>query len=220
MNKFDKARHAMVEKQLKRRGITNVNILEAMASVPRHSFVSSEYQNLAYKDTPLPIGHQQTISQPFIVACMVQALNLKNPGEATVLEIGTGLGYQAAILSRYVKQVYSVERVPALMIQAKQNLQALNYTNIRIAQGDGGYGWPKYAPYDGIIVSAAAPEVPQPLLAQLKPGASLVIPIGETNKQTLIRVTHNSNSFYEETLMPVAFVPLVGEHGWAEKETL
>ena len=209
----------MVENQLKGRGITNDHVLEAMSTVPRHSFVSAEYQNLAYKDTPLPIGHKQTISQPFIVACMAQALNLKNPGQAKVLEIGTGLGYQAAILSRFVKQVYSVERVLALMTQAKQNLQALNYTNIRIAQGDGGYGWPKFAPYDGIIVSAAAPEVPRPLLAQLKPGASLIIPIGETNKQTLTRVINNGSSFPEEVLMPVAFVPLLGEHGWAEKET-
>lgn len=218
MNKFEKARRAMVEKQLKRRGITNPLVLEAMASVPRHSFVSAEYQNLAYKDTPLPIGFNQTISQPYIVACTLQALALPNPHQARVLEVGTGLGYQAAVLSRFVKEVYSVERILPLMMQAKQNLLALNYANIRISQGDGGYGWPKYAPYDGIIVSAAAPEVPAPLLVQLKEGASLIIPIGSANEQRLLRVIYDGEAYHEETLIPVAFVPLVGEHGWSERD--
>jgi protein-L-isoaspartate(D-aspartate) O-methyltransferase len=216
---FDKVRQNMVEKQLKRRGITDSAVLEAMASVPRHSFVSIEYQNLAYKDTPLPIGYGQTISQPYIVAFTLQSLNLKEPKVATILEVGTGLGYQAAVLSRFVKQVYSVERIPELAAQAQQNLVALNYGNIRVSRGDGGYGWPKFGPFDGIIVSAAAPDVPAPLLAQLKPGGALVVPVGSVGKQRLLRITFTGEAFVEEILMPVAFVPLVGEHGWSETDS-
>ena len=147
---------------------------------------------------------------------MLQALNLQNPYEAVVLEIGTGLGYQAAVLSQFVKQVYSVERVPELVAQAKQNLLVLNYGNVKISQGDGGYGWPKYAPFDGIIVSAAAPDVPAPLLTQLKPGASLVTPVGAVSRQRLLRLVYDGHTYSEEVLMPVAFVPLLGEHGWSE----
>jgi protein-L-isoaspartate(D-aspartate) O-methyltransferase len=220
VKKFEKARQNMVEKQLKRRGITDPLLLGAMVSVPRHSFVSAEYQDLAYKDTPLPIGYSQTISQPYIVAFTLQALNLPNPQEACVLEVGTGLGYQAAVLSRFVKQVYSVERIPELAAQAKQNLLALNYTNVRISQGDGGYGWPKYAPYDGIVVAAAAPEVPAPLLTQLKPGAALIIPVGIADKQRLLRIIYDGIDYHQEILMPVAFVPMIGEHGWSEKGSL
>lgn len=220
MDKFEKARQNMVEKQLKRRGITSPLILEAMASVPRHSFISVEYQDLAYKDTPLPIGYSQTISQPYIVAFSLQSLELQNPHEATVLEIGTGLGYQAAILSRFVRQVYSVERIPELVAQAKQNLLALNYTNVRVSQGDGGYGWPRYSPFDGIVVAAAAPEVPAPLLTQLKPGAALIIPIGVADKQRLLRIVYDGASYNQEILLPVAFVPMIGEHGWSEKDSL
>ena len=216
MNQLEKARQAMVERQLKRRGIVNQQILQAMGQVPRHSFVSAEYQCLAYKDTALPIGHGQTISQPYIVARSIEALNLQSPSTAHVLEIGTGLGYQAAVLSRLVAQVYTVEHVEALMIQAKQNLAALNYQNVRVSHGDGGYGWPKYAPYDGIIVSAAAPEVPPPLLAQLKPSASLIIPVGTKNDQKLICVTNLGSEFKQEVILPVAFVPLIGEHGWSK----
>lgn len=214
MTKFEKARRNMIEKQLKRRGITDSLVLDAMGSVPRHSFVSSEYESLAYKDTPLPIGHCQTISQPYIVAFFLQSLQLKSPQSARILEIGTGLGYQAAVLSQFVREVYSVECVPELMAQAKQNLAALNYQNVRISRGDGGYGWPKFAPYDGIVVSAAAPDIPAPLIAQLQPGASLIVPVGTDKKQRLLSITYDGNSYIEKTLIPVAFVPLVGEHGW------
>jgi len=212
---FEKARLEMVTRQLKQRHITSEPVLQAMAEVPRHSFVSVEYQNLAYKDSPLPIGHGQTISQPYIVAFMLQALALTDPAEATVLEIGTGLGYQAAVLAQFVQYVYTVERVSSLAAQAKQNFLALNYTNISISHGDGGCGWPKHAPYDGIVVSAAAPDVPAPLLTQLKPGASLVIPVGSRSEQRLIRITAQADGFVEQGLVPVAFVPLLGEHGWA-----
>ena len=207
----------MIQQQLQRRGITDARILAAMNSVPRHSFVSMEYEDLAYKDTPLPIGCRQTISQPYVVAFMLQSLNLRNPEQAIVLDIGTGLGYQAAVLSRIVKHVYSVECILELVIQAKQNLKILNYNNILISHGDGGYGWPKFAPYDGIVVSAAAPEVPAPLLAQLKPGASLIVPVGTPSKQALKRITFDGRSYQEEVLIPVAFVPFLGEHGWSEE---
>lgn len=215
---FEKARREMVAKQLSQRGISNPDVLAAMSEVPRQSFVSVDYQRLAYKDSPLPIGYGQTISQPYIVAFMLVALNLVNPKNAIVLEVGTGLGYQAAVLSRFVKCVYTVERIDALATQAKQNLLALDYTNISISKGDGGYGWRKYAPFDGIVVAAAAPEVPRPLLDQLKLGASLIIPIGEASNQKLYRFTARENSYSEEILVPVAFVPLLGEHGWAAKE--
>ncbi len=212
---FEKARQEMVGKQLKRRGITDPHVLAAMTEVPRESFVSVDYERQAYKDCPLPIGYGQTISQPYIVAFMLQALALTNPAETIVLEIGTGLGYQAAVLSRFVKHVYTVERIPELAVQAKQSLLALNYTNISISQGDGGYGWPKYAPFDGIVVAAAAPDIPPPLPVQLKPGAALVIPIGAAHEQNLVNITaHENGAFAKEFLAPVAFVPLLGEHGW------
>jgi len=214
---FTVLRQKMVANQLKKRGIKNANILSAMTSVPRHSFISAEYQHLAYKDSPLPIGYRQTISQPFIVAYMLEALNLENPSTAKVLEIGTGLGYQAAVLSRFVAKVYSVERISALALQAQQSLTILDYTNVIISKGDGGYGWKKYAPYDGIIVAAAAPKIPAPLLEQLKIGAALVIPVGKTGKQMLKRITRISDKqFNFEDLVPVAFVPLIGEHGFGE----
>ncbi len=218
MSNFKKARQSMVEKQLKQRGITDPLVLQAMGSVPRHSFVSMEYQKLAYKDSPLPIGYGQTISQPYIVAFMLQELRLKTPHEAIVLEIGTGLGYQAAVLSQFVKHVYTVERIPELAAQAEQNLLALNYSNITVCRGDGGYGWPKYAPYNAIIVAAAAPEIPPPLLSQLKEDAALVIPVGKAGNQQLMRVAAKNGKFRTEVLAPVAFVPLIGEHGWPEKQ--
>ena len=208
----------MVQTQLKQRRITDPPVLKAMGSVPRHSFVSMEYQTLAYKDSPLPIGYGQTISQPYIVAFMLQELRLKDPQNAIVLEIGTGLGYQAAVLSRFVKHVYTVERIPELAAQAEQNLLALNYTNITVCRGDGGYGWPKYAPYDGIVVAAAAPEIPPPLPRQLKEDAALVIPVGEAGNQQLLRAIAKGGKFHTEVLAPVAFVPLIGEHGWPENK--
>jgi len=213
---FQRNRREMVKNQLARRGITDPPVLAAMDDVPRESFVSTEYRHLAYKDSPLPIGYGQTISQPFIVAYMLQALRLKNPAAASVLEIGTGLGYQAAVLSRFTRHVYSVERVPELAMQAEQNLLALNYTNITVSHGDGGYGWQKHAPFDGIVVAAAAPKIPPPLVAQLKPGAALVIPVGNPGNQKLWRVvrTHDER-IVKEMLVPVAFVPLLGEHGYA-----
>ena len=213
---FLEARKNMVQKQLVQRGIKARHVLQAMLKVPRHSFVSQAYQKLAYRDMPLPIGYNQTISQPYIVAFMIEALGLKAPYEAKILEIGTGLGYQAAVLSQFAQNVYTVERIPALAVQAKQTFVALDYQNIHTSQGDGGFGWQAHAPYDGILVAAAAPKIPQELLQQLKPGAALIIPVGKIGAQKLLRIQQVGRRYRKEALVPVAFVPLLGARGWAE----
>ncbi len=210
------AQAQMVKKQLMDRDITDTRILKAMAEIPRHYFVEEDLWDQAYRDGPLPIGLGQTISQPYIVAYMTQALQLPSEGEIVVLEIGTGSGYQAAVLSRLVSQVYSIERIEFLAAEAQQHLLALNIHNVEIKVDDGGYGWPDHAPYDGIIVTAAAPEIPAPLLSQLKEGAALVLPVGPRHQQDLYRLRCHGNKVIKERLAPVAFVPLLGEHGWGE----
>jgi protein-L-isoaspartate(D-aspartate) O-methyltransferase len=214
---FEEARHQMVERQLAGRGITDERVLEAMREVPRHRFVPDDMWDMAYRDTPLPIGHGQTISQPYIVAYMTQTLHL-TPDDR-VLEVGTGSGYQVAILSRLAKRVYTVERVSELSKCAEQIMQELGYDNIEFRVGDGGYGWPEEASFDAIVVTAAAPEVPQPLVAQLADGASLVAPIGPAGYQELVRLTKQGEATKVDHLVPVAFVPLVGEHGWRERDS-
>ena len=214
---FEEARQRMVERQLAARGITDERVLQAMREVPRHRFVPEDMWDMAYRDTPLPIGYGQTISQPYIVAYMTQMLHLTP--EDRVLEVGTGSGYQVAILSRLAKEVYTIERVEELARHAKQVVQELGYDNIMFRVGDGGYGWPEAAPFDAIIVTAAAPEVPQPLIAQLAEGAPLVAPIGPTGYQELVRLTRRGGRTQIEHLVPVAFVPLVGEHGWREQDS-
>jgi protein-L-isoaspartate(D-aspartate) O-methyltransferase len=213
---FEEARYRMVERQLAQRGITDERVLQVMREVPRHRFVPEDLWDVAYRDTPLPIGHSQTISQPYIVAYMTQMLHLTP--DYRVLEVGTGSGYQAAILSRLAKQVYTIERVGELARRAERILQELGYDNVMIRVGDGGYGWPEAAPFDVIIVTAAAPEVPPPLIAQLAEGGPLVAPIGPTGYQDLVRLTKKSGQTSTEYLTPVAFVPLIGEHGWQERE--
>ncbi|OQY47014.1 MAG: protein-L-isoaspartate O-methyltransferase [Anaerolineaceae bacterium 4572_78] len=215
-NRFTQARLDMVTNQLEPRGINDPYVLQAMRDVPRHHFMPERYHRFSYHDRPLPIGHNQTISQPYIVAFMIQSLELQEPKNAIILEIGTGFGYQAAILSRVVKHVYTVERIEILAENAKENLHQLNYLNVSIKMGDGSYGWYEHAPFDGIVVAAAAPEVPNPLLAQLKPNASLIVPIGEHGRQYLLKYTAVEDDFHQETLSHVAFVPLIGEYGWAE----
>ncbi|MBI1878793.1 MAG: protein-L-isoaspartate(D-aspartate) O-methyltransferase [Chloroflexi bacterium] len=211
------AQALMVKKQLAARAISDPRILQAMGEIPRHVFVAEELWGQAYKDSPLPIGYDQTISQPYMVAFMTQALQLSADGQAVVLEIGTGSGYQAAILSRLAAWVYSIERIEPLAEQARRCLQELEINNVEIKVGDGGYGWPERAPYDGIIVTAAAPEVPAPLLTQLKEGAVLVVPTGpRRQQQELLRLHWRNDRIVEEKLAPVAFVPLIGEHGWEE----
>lgn len=192
---------------LKEQGITDPRVLQAMAAVPRHLFVPDGYVEVAYGDFALPIGHQQTISQPYIVALMTEALEI-SPGDR-VLEIGTGSGYQAAVLAELGADVYTIERIPALYEEAKIRLQALGY-QVHCKQGDGYEGWPEFAPYDGIIVTAAAPEIPSPLLEQLADGGRLVIPLGAGyGYQNLWKIVKEGETLHKMNLGSVAFVPFV-----------
>lgn len=209
---FDRARQEMVARQLRSRNIRSEPVLEAMASVPRHLFVPCEQRSEAYRDTPLPIGEGQTISQPFMVAAMAQALRLEGPER--VLEIGAGSGYQAAILSRLARIIIAVEAQQVLAVAARERLAGLGYANIRIEEGDGSLGWPPDAPYDAILVTAAAPEIPRPLLDQLTEGARLVIPVGPSDQQELLRITRRQGQTIQESLYACRFVPLIGQHGW------
>ncbi|MCD6363066.1 MAG: protein-L-isoaspartate(D-aspartate) O-methyltransferase [Synergistetes bacterium] len=203
----------MVESQIEIRGIKDERVLRAMMRVPRHLFVPEEYRERAYDDHPLPIGEGQTISQPYIVALMTSLLDLK--GNEKVLEIGTGSGYQAAILAELAKEVYSVERIPALAVKAAETLEKLGYKNVRVKVGDGTLGWEENAPYDAIIVTAAAPKVPTPLIKQLKIGGRLVIPIGERFIQSLYKyVKREDGSLDGEDFGGCVFVPLKGKEGW------
>jgi protein-L-isoaspartate(D-aspartate) O-methyltransferase len=207
---FTASRKEMVDTQIVLRGIDDVRVVAAMSIVPRHRFVPDEYLSQAYEDHPLPIGHGQTISQPYIVALMTQHLALQ-PGEK-VLEIGTGSGYQAAILAELTDQVYTVEIIEPLGQQAASTLEELGY-NVRCKIDDGYYGWPGYAPFDAIIVTCAPDHVPQPLLSQLKDGGRMVIPIGPPGfVQTLWLFEKAGDKLYSTNLGGVAFVPLLGEH--------
>ncbi|MDX1518083.1 MAG: protein-L-isoaspartate(D-aspartate) O-methyltransferase [Woeseiaceae bacterium] len=194
--------------RLKQQGIRSRAVLDQIRNVPRHLFVDEALASRAYEDTALPIGHGQTISQPFIVARMTEALLDGFAGER-VLEIGTGCGYQTAVLAPLVKKIYSVERIPELLRKTRQRLRDLDIYNVQFRPGDGWQGWPKYAPYDGIIVAAAAPELPKKLLEQLAPGGRLVIPIGAPGRQELTLVTRRDDHFEQVSLGGVSFVPLV-----------
>jgi protein-L-isoaspartate(D-aspartate) O-methyltransferase len=211
---YQKERLAMVEEQLRRRGISDLRVLEAMAKVPRHLFVPEDYQNSAYEDRPLPIGEGQTISQPYMVAIMTQSLELK--GREKVLEIGTGSGYQAAILAELARAVYTVERISSLTQRARKVLRDLGYENIFFRTGDGSKGWPEEALFDGIMVTAGAPDIPQTFKAQLTEGGRLVIPTGPRFTQTLFKLTREGDQFVEEDVTGCVFVPLVGDYGWKE----
>jgi protein-L-isoaspartate(D-aspartate) O-methyltransferase len=204
----------MVEGQLASRDIKDERVLEAFRAVPRHQFVPQESRHLAYANGPLPISQSQTISQPYIVALMTQLLELK--GDEVVLEIGTGSGYQAAILARLASEVHTVERHKELAKSATSILSALGYNNVHVHIGDGTLGWPDSAPYDGVIVTAAAPSVPRPLLKQLKDGGRVVIPVGGRGAQFLECWQRKGSDFERDQIAPVAFVPLIGEHGWEE----
>jgi protein-L-isoaspartate(D-aspartate) O-methyltransferase len=215
---YDRARERMVRSQIEARGIHDPQVLAAMRQVPRHLFVPVNVRDSACRDTPLPIGKGQTISQPYIVALMTELLELTD--EESVLEIGTGSGYQAAILSLLAREVYTVERLPGLARNAEEVLCQLGYTNVHVRVGDGTLGWPEHAPYDAIIVTAAPPQIPSPLLDQLADRGRLVAPIGPRWTQNLVRVRREGEIFHKEYLTAVAFVPLVGEHGWEERESL
>lgn len=209
---LDAARDRMVTQQLESRGIVDQRVLLAMRQVPRHLFVPESRQSEAYQDRPLSIGYGQTISQPYIVGYMTAALGLS--GHEKVLEVGTGSGYQAAVLSRVADQVTTIEYVPELADTAKNALAELDYDNVEVLVGDGSAGWAEEAPYDAIMFTAAAPEIPTPLREQLVDGGRLVGPIGSRYDQVLVRVRRVANEWKTETLKAVIFVPLVGEHGW------
>ena len=206
------ARERMVRTQLVTRGITDQRVLDAIMKVPRHLFVEEALRGEAYNDHPLPIGHKQTISQPYIVALMTQALELK--GDEHTLEIGTGSGYQTAILAQLCEKVYTVERIRLLLEQARKRLWELGYTNILFKAFDGTLGWEEYAPFDAIIVTAGAPRIPQPLIDQLADGGRLVIPVGGKFSQELIRVTKKNGDLIQKNLGGCRFVDLIGVHGW------
>ncbi|MEN6437094.1 MAG: protein-L-isoaspartate(D-aspartate) O-methyltransferase [Syntrophobacter sp.] len=211
---FKKARERMVETQLVGRDITDERVLEAMRKVPRHQFVDEALQDQSYSDHPLPIGEKQTISQPFVVALMTESLKLT--GDEKVLEIGTGSGYQTAVLCELAGRVFSVERYPALAYRANQVLQKLGYTNMIIRVGDGSMGWADDSPFDGIIVTAGTPRIPQPLMDQLTVGGRLVVPVGDRFGQDLILVERAPEGFNRINLGGVRFVDLVGKWGWKE----
>lgn len=205
----------MVDEQLIERDIRDERVLEAMRAVPRHRFVPPEYRYMAYNDGPLPIGSGQTISQPYIVALMTQLLHLK--GDENVLEIGTGSGYQAAVLGYVAKQVHTIERHSELAEGAAGVLQGLGLSNVCVHIGDGSLGLREYAPFQAILVTAAAPDVPKALLDQLDEGGRLVVPVGGRMNQFLERWERHGASFEQELLVPVAFVPLRGRYGWNEE---
>jgi protein-L-isoaspartate(D-aspartate) O-methyltransferase len=206
----------MVEDQLRKRGISDERVLHAMGKVPRHLFVPQESTNAAYTDGPVPIGEGQTVSQPYMVALMTQCLALT--GAEKVLEIGTGSGYQSAVLMELVRELYTVERVHSLAERAEQQLLTLGYHHFHMKIADGTKGWPEEAPFDGIIVTAGAPAVPDVLLNQLKGNTStLIIPVGTRYSQKLCKCSKTGNTYKREEDTMCVFVPLVGEHGWEEE---
>ena len=214
-DQFREIRQLMVETQMERRGVSDPRVLAAMSKVPRHRFVPKPLWQQAYSDYPLPIGEDQTISQPYIVALMTESLELT--GSEKVLELGTGSGYQAAVLAELAAQVYSIERLPSLARTAEQVLKELGYTNVEVRVSDGTLGWLEEAPFDGILVTAGSPQVPPPLVEQLALGGRLVIPVGNSYTQTLTRVRLTPEGLKHEYLGGCRFVKLIGRHGWEAK---
>ena len=207
-------RHRMVTEQLISRGISDARVLEVMRDVPRHQFVSGTYQSDGYQDTPISIGSGQTISQPYIVALMTELLRLKN--DNIVLEVGTGSGYHTAVLAKLAKQVFSIERVGSLAIAAQHRLARLGVRNVEIYEGDGSLGLPVKAPFDAILVAAASPATPEPLLEQLTENGRLIVPVGSRNRQRLQLYTLTDGIPANRLLTPVRFVPLLGKWGWED----
>jgi protein-L-isoaspartate(D-aspartate) O-methyltransferase len=210
--KFVRLRREMVEKQIASRGVTDPQVLNAMSKVQRHLFVSEALVDSAYGDFPLPIGEGQTISQPYIIAEMTQSLDLK--GHERVLEIGTGSGYQAAVLSRIVYKVYTIERNNALFLQTRKLFDKLKYHNIVTRYSDGTQGWSEQAPFDAIIVTAGGQEIPSPLIQQLSTGGCLVMPVGGSNFQELLKLEKTKDGIKTTNLGGCRFVKLIGQHGW------
>jgi protein-L-isoaspartate(D-aspartate) O-methyltransferase len=212
--KYTRQREEMVKNQIQSRGITDPKVLQAIQAVPRHLFVSEALRDQAYGDYPLPIGEQQTISQPYIVAEMTQALEVGK--DDRVLEIGTGSGYQAAVLAEIVYRVYTIERIRPLYIQARKLLDNLYYHNVVMRCSDGTSGWWDESPFDAIIVTAGAPEVPEKLVDQLAEGGRLVVPVGNQHSQELIKITRDRRGIHKSNLGGCRFVKLIGAHGWKE----
>jgi len=212
IDSFLTQRRSMVESQLRARGIRDERVLAAMFRVPRHEFVSEEHREQVYEDHPIPIGEGQTISQPYIVAIMLEALAL-NPSD-TVLEIGTGSGYQTALLAELVRQVYSVERYASLARAAQATLARLGFNNVEVILGDGSHGLPDRAPFDAIVVSAAAPQIPPPLFEQLREGGRMVIPVGPAHAQELQLVRKHNGHAVVTVMEGCRFVPLIGSEGY------
>ena len=213
---WEEERRLMVDHQLRRRGIHDRGVLAVMEKIPRHRFVPDEFEGSAYSDSPVTIGEAQTISQPYMVALMTQCLKVHRGDK--ILEIGTGSGYQTAVLMELGAQVYTIERVKSLADKAEKRLRELGYDAFRIQIGDGTLGWPEEAPFDGIIVTAAAPEAPKVYKEQLIPeGGKLVIPVGSRYSQVLHRVTRFQDRYSTEEFTPCVFVPLVGKYGWKEE---
>ena len=213
---YTRAREKMVKEQIIERGIKDPRVIEAMRKIPRHLFVPEALLGRAYGDTALPIGDGQTITQPYMVAYMSEALGLR--GRERVLEVGTGSGYQAAVLACLAERVYSVERIRSLLERARKALDRIHCHNVVTKLSDGSYGWDEEAPFHAILITAGAPSVPEPLLDQLKTGGTMVIPVGERNSQRLIRIRKDSRGLSQEDLLECNFVSLVGEFGWAKRE--
>ena len=209
-------RRKMVEEQILGRGIKDLSVMEVLSRVPRHLFVNSSLQHRAYGDCPLPIGENQTISQPYIVALMTQVLDLK--GEERVLEIGTGSGYQTAILAELAAQIFTIERIKPLVKKTKELLEGLKYKNIVFKTFDGTYGWRDQSPFDAILISAATPSIPKSLIEQLADKGRLVAPVGERESQDLIVLNKNGNRVIERKIGSCKFVPLIGKFAWSEEE--
>lgn len=216
MTPFESRRQTMVDRQIAARGVLDPRVLEAMRAVPREAFVPERLAEFAYDDTPLPIAEEQTISQPFVVALMAEALELR-PGDR-VLEIGAGSGYAAAVLGKAAGEVWAVERHGTLAAEAQARLARLGFGNVHVVHGDGTLGLPEHAPFDAIVVAAGGPEVPQALLDQLAPGGRLVIPVGkDPREQSLVRLRRTEHGYVREDLGAVRFVPLIGKQGWGEE---
>jgi protein-L-isoaspartate(D-aspartate) O-methyltransferase len=216
LDQYAAARRAMVDCQIRKRGISSPFVIEAMLSVPRHEFVPAEFRSDAYTDKPLPIGEGQTISQPYVVAAMTAALELT--GSERVLEIGTGSGYQAAVLSLLAREVITVESQTTLALTAQERLTDLGYMNVHVHNGDGSLGFSDSAPYDAILVTAAAPEIPGMLADQLREGSRLVIPVGTQGSQQLVQARKEDGNLKSIALFDCQFVPLVGRFGWSRDE--
>ena len=213
-DRFREARETMVRRQIEERGIHNPRLLEALRRIPREKFIPPDMEDRAYADAPVPIGQGQTISQPYMVAVMTDLLILN--GDETVLEIGTGSGYQAAVLASLASQVHTIERNAGLAQQAAARLEEMGFKNISVHIGDGSLGWPPAAPYQAILVTAGAPEVPRPLMEQLDDDGRLVLPVGSLREQRLERWVKRGGQFNRQVIFPVSFVPLRGYFGWKD----